>query len=677
MFNKIALLCLLFICRSASGQKLLVYKDACEDNRFGWPVLKTGSVTDSVFYYIENGGFVVDNKRHKGAGFNWVIRSYGANPTAQTSIRVDIAQLAGDDNRPYGLVFNAKDVNTYVYFIITSNGNYGMAAIKDGKINGTPFAWTSSSLIKTGLNATNQLKVDQKGDSYSFYINEVLVKKIDFPGQPFAGNIGQFLLGSVRSKIDNIEIFQWLPESDLPCKIGPGYVSPLTMPVATKPIPSKDGKTATFSINTGVKTTSIFGTPADKYLYGLKDKDGYRLLDPTFSRIFIHPEDGFIYTELKDKDSEGILTPLLEPIVPNILQNDLFHWFTKEGYLSCKLPNGFWGVIDKAGKTILPFIYDELDDVSDGVIFARKGKLWGVIDIQGNNVIPFGSVSNNVLFKRLFRNGIAIVSASKADGGNVGLINKKGEWVVLPKYGLIRFVEQNKTYITESAYPDNNKKSIYTILDEAGKPLPIQSYNYIAESGQNYIVGEGVCYESSGSLGAAERSLCKFGLIDKSGKIIIPLKFNRILPFSNKDVFRVELHENVAGTSTVKIKIGMYNSKGKEVIPVQYEGIPNDNARKQWFFDNQRFATTEVSEDGILNVYKDGKYGAVDITGRVLIPLQFDFISSFLNGIAFAKKGTDTFFIDKSGKKVKSPEAAAPVKSEYDPVTELPPIRKS
>jgi hypothetical protein len=160
--------------------------------------------------------------------------------------------------------------------------------------------------------------------------------------------------------------------------------------------------------------------------------------------------------------------------------------------------------------------------------------------------------------------------------------------------------------------------------------------------------------------------------VDKTGKVIIPLNYSNIFGTTNKEILEVELKEKVAGTTKPKIKIGFYNSKGKELVPIKYDYVPYDSTRKAYFNDFARTYVSKVS-DGIINVSKDGKFGAIDLTGKVIIPLQYDFLSSFEEGIAFAKKGIETYYIDKTGKKAKTPTNIGGL---YTPVTELPPIRK-
>ena len=48
-----------------------------------------------------------------------------------------------------------------------------------------------------------------------------------------------------------------------------------------------------------------------------------------------------------------------------------------EGLAPCK-KNGKWGMIDTAGRTVLPFVYDYIQPTSSGVIVTHSGNGWNV-----------------------------------------------------------------------------------------------------------------------------------------------------------------------------------------------------------------------------------------------------------------------------------------------------------
>src|SRR5262250_2522337 len=51
-------------------------------------------------------------------------------------------------------------------------------------------------------------------------------------------------------------------------------------------------------------------------------------------------------------------------------------------------------------------------------------------------------------------------------------------------------------------------------------------------------------------------------------------------------------------------------------------------------------------------VYKDGKSGFIDSTGKVVIPLQFDSANGFNEGLALVTLKGKKFFIDATGRTV-------------------------
>lgn len=85
-------------------------------------------------------------------------------------MEVDTGKLAGPDENRIGLLcrFNGKD---YYFFIITSDGFYGIGLFKDGQaVLLGQSEMLSSSTINKGL-AINHLRGDCAGQTLTFYIN--------------------------------------------------------------------------------------------------------------------------------------------------------------------------------------------------------------------------------------------------------------------------------------------------------------------------------------------------------------------------------------------------------------------------------------------------------------------------------------------------------------------------
>ena len=81
-------------------------------------------------------------------------------------------------------------------------------------------------------------------------------------------------------------------------------------------------------------------------------------------------------------------------------------------------------------------------------------------------------------------------------------------------------------------------------------------------------------------------------------------------------------------------KYGFIDRTGKLVIPLQYDSIG-------------------VFPEGLAAVKSDGKVGFVDKTGKVVIPLKYEdsflYVLKFKNGIVKVKLGDKDFYISKDG----------------------------
>lgn len=85
---------------------------------------------------------------------------------------------------------------------------------------------------------------------------------------------------------------------------------------------------------------------------------------------------------------------------------------------------------------------------------------------------------------------------------------------------------------------------------------------------------------------------------------------------------------------------GFIDATGKLVIPLKYEN--------EYLFSE---GLAGVSDE-------NGKWGFIDKTGKVIIPLTYDEVDVFDEGKAQVKLGDKEFYINKSNKKVAAPKDA-------------------
>lgn len=111
-------------------------------------------------------------------------------------------------------------------------------------------------------------------------------------------------------------------------------------------------------------------------------------------------------------------------------------------------------------------------------------------------------------------------------------------------------------------------------------------------------------------------------------------------------------------------KRGYINTEGKIIIPLKYDaaepfsgGIAHVTNKKFHFIDkkgNTIFSLPDSLTGGIFNeelvmVSNGYKYGYMDKTGKIIIPLVYDFTIRFSEGLAAVKKNKKWGFIDKNG----------------------------
>jgi hypothetical protein len=100
----------------------------------------------------------------------------------------------------------------------------------------------------------------------------------------------------------------------------------------------------------------------------------------------------------------------------------------------------------------------------------------------------------------------------------------------------------------------------------------------------------------------------KCGFIDKTGKLIIPAKFDHVYGF----------REGVAFVEDGKQ--GLIDKTGRVIIPWPYKNYPSFSR-------------------GLARVSVDGKWGFIDTAGKMVIPPQFDYADNFSEGLAAVRVG--------------------------------------
>lgn len=315
-----------------------------------------------------------------------------------------------------------------------------------------------------------------------------------------------------------------------------------------------------------------------------------------------------------------------------------------EGGLAVILVNGKYELINKVGDVIGLFEYDmvyhQTDILNQEVYFhAVENNKWGLLDKTGKLVIPcqYDSIGD-------IRGGIAEVGIGKGrppgpatiDGlwGHVDI--NTGKEILPIKYNVIEAADDSLLYTVHT----DNKMGV---VNQEGKFIvPLGRFDRISR----FTAGFAIVEKNE-----------KFGVIDRTGKVIIPILYNEIESF-----------DNGVALARKGDKYGVLNTYGNTVIPFNYSSADTKNGvssmRKNGettiFNKSGKIIASEGKYDAVyavtdhlIYVYLEGMgVGAIDMSGKEIVPLIYAGVKETKNGIAIVQINERYSVINQYGKVV-------------------------
>lgn len=320
-----------------------------------------------------------------------------------------------------------------------------------------------------------------------------------------------------------------------------------------------------------------------------------------------------------------------------------FHHFYNQqtGQVPSEPFDSFSGYIDKDGHGVLTPPLPIFAEFHEGLAISRGSLSRATyIDKQGRVVIKSDGAGSSILNARPFSNGLAAVSPMPKNDPHIisgplystwGYIDTSGHYVITPRFyeagefteGLAPVVVKIDQYrnAMESVFIDTKGKAILTGFS-AGRPF----YNGLA------VVSVGAEPHPTGALGHDGQ----FGVIDKTGRFVVPPKFAELSDFS----------EGLAAARVVSGgKVGYIDAHGNWVIAPQF------NYARDF-------------REGLAPVmpWSVHEWGFIDKKGRMVIPARFDDAEPFSDGRALITEGHESslsdgppmrcYFIDRAGKRI-------------------------
>jgi hypothetical protein len=183
----------------ARAQENILWEETFDDNRRAWGI----SDGEDLKNVLENGQYIQTQKKENTAWYQ--NRPVFIDPYKDYTIEAEMTQLSGFDNNGYGIVWGLMDGNNFNGFILTSNGNFKIYEVRDGKWT-EHMPWTVSSLVKP-MNQKNVISIIKRDNTSRYLINGEEVHSgtpISLPGM----NIGIISYTALTFATDRITVRQ-------------------------------------------------------------------------------------------------------------------------------------------------------------------------------------------------------------------------------------------------------------------------------------------------------------------------------------------------------------------------------------------------------------------------------------------------------------------------------------
>lgn len=373
--------------------------------------------------------------------------------------------------------------------------------------------------------------------------------------------------------------------------------------------------------------------------YGLIHPQGEWVLPCVYEAI-AHAPDGQVIIQTNGR--QGLYDREMKEILPSFYEQVSF---LVDGTIRVK-QNGLWGYIDEKGNEIIPIKYEELAALrqsrDNDLLKAKLGDKYGYINIQGDEVIAF-----NFDQAQDFQQGRAWVS-------------KEGRWACIDQQGEV--ISDYQEY-SMAPLPFYFGLSVVTPLEN--NPRTRSAFmNREGEIVLDAVYGGGAVFD--GFITTEYEG--KMGAIDFEGHVRLPFQYDSITLYASPTAENPE--QMLCAFVTVDGLIGAVDERGRTLLPEEFDHITNI-APKLWKATKgeqlylvdvsiptnpqttlleYEGANTEKGKEitygqdkldvcGLGLVTKDGKFGYMDKSGALMVPLEYDDARMFFGNYAWVNKG--------------------------------------
>lgn len=289
----------------------------------------------------------------------------------------------------------------------------------------------------------------------------------------------------------------------------------------------------------GVQWRNTNGNVVNRgYVYGLVNNQGMVVMPVIYDQMYKMPNENFY--RFCRKKLWGIADENGKILLPGEYEEIGQFWRDKN--IALIRQNTLYGVIDSNFKIIIPCAYEMIQfDWTGNLIFVKNG-LYGLMDINANILIPPVYQQFNGFRQIMYTKDPNPYSMVMRDS-LYGYINLTGKEVIPCKYQHLGYEIHNNRV----GFVENGK---YGFLDTTGKVVVKPVYDRV----YGYLIDVTAVQKDE-----------KWALINDKGKPITDFIYDNIVGHTWYDEQYVVVYQNN--------KCGVIDKKGKLILPIEYEAI--------------------------------------------------------------------------------------------------------
>ena len=250
-------------------------------------------------------------------------------------------------------------------------------------------------------------------------------------------------------------------------------------------------------------------------------------------------EGDHLYTFWLDKKCQGIYeaTKGAFKILEGYEEIQHISHLNKYPYMQVK-KKGKYGLMNKDFELVIPAIYEDLRNYSQGYCKVKKDSFYGFLDTNNQVMIPVKYPTLGAIFMN------ERVWYTNAEG-QYGFLDRKGNVIISAQYE-----EVVPFYITKAAVKKNGK---WAFIDSGGQLLTPFKYQYISyDHGAYYRKGEQfIVFEGPN----------KGGVLNQQLEVVVPLEYRSVYYRDESNGRKKEYWE----ATTIKDKEHHYTKEGKRI----------------------------------------------------------------------------------------------------------------